>query len=96
MRGCFIVKELEKKLRPIINWRNPALGKFYYSKGLRRKKFKKSPDTFGKIKKPLIEDSSIFKPSKVISGKEPEKIFYPSKVISKKIDTVPIKNSKTF
>lgn len=73
--------DLKKQLRPIIHWRNPMLGKFYYLKGLRRKRVTRSPE-IKEIKRRLpLEDRPIFKPSSVIGKSNNRKIFYPSEVI---------------
>lgn len=89
-------KNLKEVLKPIIHWRNPIRGKFYYLKGLRRRRVERSLEKTWQIKKPLLSENSIFTPSRVIKKEEVNKIFYPSEVIYASEKRVLQNNHKTF
>jgi hypothetical protein len=71
-----------QKLKPIIHWRNPMLGKFYYLKGLRRKKTENKQQKEWPKKIPLHEENPVFKASRIIPRRT--KYYNASEVIPTK------------
>ncbi len=81
VKRCGNGKNSGKKPKPIIHWRNPIRGLFYYPKGLRRKRLTPREQKW-KPREPL-SDGAPFKPSSVVRSST-RKIFIPSEVIPRR------------
>jgi len=75
---CKKYKNPGKKKNPIIHWRNPIRGLYYYPKGLRRKRLAMREQKW-RLRRPLSENA-VFKPSSVILPIN-KQVFQPSMVI---------------